>query len=137
MRGAPSTGSVAVGERAVAPGRARRWVISVHRGADARPTEVRSVAALTVGVECPECEGIGCAGFNEDDDGRFWPAGTCAACGGEGVIPSPVAALSPACERRDGRGFHTKASGIFAGTTFRVNCLACWGAGVGSAFRSA
>ncbi len=49
---------------------------------------------------------------------------------GGGVVRSPTAALTPACGRCDGRGFHTKESTVFAGTTFRVNCLACGGSGV-------
>ncbi len=57
------------------------------------PTPAAPAAAVE--VECPECEGIGCAGFDEDDVGRFWPTGTCAACEGGG-IPSPPAALAPA-----------------------------------------
>ncbi len=70
-------------------------------------------------VEYPDCDGIGCAGFDEDDEGRFWPAGTYAACGGEGMIPSPAAAPAPEFPldgvRCVGRGYHTKSSVTFTG----------------------
>lgn len=60
------------------------------------PTPAAPAAALAPvaapKVECPACDGIGCAGYDEDDDGRYWPAGRCKRCGGEGGIPSPLAA---------------------------------------------
>lgn len=68
---------------------------------------------------------MGCAGYDEDDDGRYWPVGRCERCGGEGVITLP-AAMAPGCGQCDGRGYHRKTSAIF-GTTYRVNCRACRG----------
>src|SRR5215211_8966875 len=78
----------------------------------------------------------GCAGFDEDDDGRYWPAGRCARCGGDGVVPFPVAAVAPGCVHCDGRGYHREESAVF-GTTYRVNCQACRGTGVEPARRAA
>ena len=87
-------------------------------------------------VECPECDGVGCAGFDEDDEGRYWPVGRCGRCEGEGIIPSPPVVMEQGCGWCDGRGYHTKESAIFV-TTYCVNCLPCRGIGVEPAWRAA
>lgn len=79
----------------------RRWLSAAPVfGLPLRSIEACSVAALAamprsaaapVEVECPDCDSIGCVGFDKDDDSRFWPAGTCPNCAGERTVPAPCA----------------------------------------------
>ncbi len=90
--------------------------------APAVPVAPRAIADKEL---CPECEGVGCTDFDEDDAGTWWPARPCAVCGGDGLRPESAPAAPWDFVECEGRGFYTRASAVFAEMTYRFNCRRC------------